>query len=199
MFVFGYGSLMYEPELSEHVQAAHPARLSGQERVFHLRSTSRGCPEALAGAVPPVPDFVRDGLRLSLVLGTRARRGAALVGRVHRYPAERAAEVIRALRRREGAAYEQATVEVQVDGERVEAVTFLSRWDHPLSVELAVEQQARVLQAATPQRPAPRALGAEYLFGVQRSLAAMQAPDPYVESLVEAVRHLQQEDPSPDR
>lgn len=182
LYVFGYGSLMYEPACAHRVLDVATAFLPGHARAFHLRSTARGCPDALCQG-EPVEGFLVDGLRLSLVLGTCPGNG--LHGRVHRYAAEHADEVLGTLRRREGDAYEHRLVEVTVDDQVLQAHTFLSRWDHPLSVELSLADQARVLRAATPRLKGERALGADYLLGVQQALGELDLPDPTIDALVD--------------
>lgn len=187
LVVFGYGSLMYEPSCPELVVDEATAHLSGHTRAFHLRSTARGCSDAACDG-EPIAGFLQGDLRLSLVLGTRPGRG--LVGRVHRYRREHRDHVLAALRRREGDAYVHEVVEVEVGRTTVEAHTFLSRWDHPLSVDLELHEQARVLHAATPRVQGARALGAYYLLGVQAALEQMGQRDPVIDDLADRVRRL---------
>ena len=184
--VFAYGSLMSEPAAPAHVVGRDRGVLTGWRRVFHQRSHTRGCPPDAAPALPPVAGFVDDrGVRFSLALGLVTAPGSAVVGVCVRYdPAHREA-VLAELRRREGPGYKDVELDVTtVQGTR-RAWCWVSRSGHPRVVDLAVEDQARILRAGTPIRDIDgRARGVHYLHDVVRTLNAMGASDPNLDPLM---------------
>ncbi|MEZ4235493.1 MAG: gamma-glutamylcyclotransferase [Myxococcota bacterium] len=182
MFVFAYGSLMYEPERPDALRSVRPARLPGLVRRFNKRSRARGCARHLAAEPRDVEGFVDGAHRVSLALGTVP--GAGLDGLLLAYAPDAADDVLARLAAREGPGYRRSEVVVEVDGAACAAVTWLTDPDSGLVVELDLAAQARVLAAATPRQRGERALGADYLHGVQRALGAHGLRDPYVDALV---------------
>lgn len=186
--VFGYGSLMYEPELPEALIERRPARLEGVHRWFCKRSRSRGCPARFAPARAPVPGFVDDaGDRWSLALGTQ--EGGHMDGLALVYPASVQATLLKRLHQREGPGYLGRAVTVFVDGAPLEAAAWLSDPHHESVVDLPMADQATVLLAATPTEDVDgRARGARYLLDLLELLADMGVWDPRMEALGELVR-----------
>ena len=193
--VFGYGSLMYQPELPDQVLERVPARLPGHHRAFNKRSPVRGCKahQARWTAITGVPQaFHPPGKRHSLALGTEKHSGSELHGMLLVYPSECAARVVDAHDAREGYrehwtasqnSYRRCTVEVlTADGPR-EALAYLGEPQSALYSPLPLETVARVLLAATPQ-PGGKARGVDYLFEARDILARVGLIDPHIESIV---------------
>ena len=203
---FSYGSLIEEPSCPERVRSVRLAWVHGWSRGFHLTSTYRGCPAPRARyphIVEPVlaePDF-----RRSLVLGARPEPSAVIAGALVTWD-DPDGEVARAVDRREGVdpahpeagPYRRRTCEVEVDGERREALIYATNPDHPRYIELGISQQARALLHATPAE-VDRDRGALYLLPLVGFLRRHEIRDPYLESLVEQMRALVGELPQPVR
>lgn len=197
ILLFGYGSLMYEPERSDALIERVPARLPGWRRAFNKRSVVRGCPRALARH-GPLDGFLEDDTQVSLVLGLEP--GDGLDGMVLRYPAAIADDLLARMHAREGWApdrperensYVPRHLTVQTRSGPVRALAWVTNPASRRYVALALEQQARVLRHATPVRsPDGRARGADYLRGVGRALDAVGVRDPYVDDLIAAVEAL---------
>lgn len=196
--IFGYGSLMYEPELPEWLIGRVPGQVRGMQRAFNKRSLARGAPASLVGR-PGLDGFVEDGIHLSLCLGTEP--GDGLDGMVLRYPSEVAEVLLPKLHLREGWApdrpdrengYHPVQVQVETAAGPVTAWAWLTNPGSRFYVRLPLEEQARVLWHATPRvMPADgRARGADYLLGVKRALDAVGVHDPYVEALTAAVERM---------
>lgn len=192
--IFGYGSLVEEPSCPDRVRDVRLARAPDLARRFHLRSSYRGCAEH--GALYPhirVDDFVLDGLRHSLVLGTIPQPGAWLTGAVVTWD-DPDGTVLAALDRREGVdaeapdrgPYLRRSISVEVGGVREEVLYYPTNRQHWRYVELTVEQEAEVLLHATP-RERDRDRGALYLLPLWRWLHRQGSPDPYVDALVDAM------------
>ena len=185
--VFAYGSLMYEPELPGALVDRIPARLGGVHRWFNKRSHTRGCPPDYAPDRAAVADFHEDGHRVSLVLGTR--NGGHIDGMALMYPEAAQAELMQRLRVREGDGYTPRAVTVAAREREWPAVAWLTDPRSARVVDVDLAMQAEVLLAATPRTDVDgRARGANYLFGVLRSLAALDVWDPRMEALGELVR-----------
>ena len=211
--VFGYGSLIFSPELPESVIRRIPARLPGYRRSFNKRSTLRGC--ALGecyNAFPEVNDgFLTGNFLQSLVLGTEPDRGTEIVGVGLEYAAEVWDELFRLNDVREyfdpdragdENGYLRTTVQIMPleGGSWLESVTYLSNvsetciWRAPSS--LSLEQHAKVLINATPKgltsgesitESEHRARGLYYLEGVRRKLRSIGITDVDLERLATAV------------
>ncbi|MFO1327400.1 MAG: gamma-glutamylcyclotransferase [Rubrivivax sp.] len=166
-WVFGYGSLMWNPLL--HVAERRVATLEGWQRSFCLRTTAgRGRPE-------------RPGRMLSLEPGGQVQ-GLAL--RLHDDEVERE---LRLLWRREMAAgaYRPlwAPVALQGGGE-AQALVFVCRPGHPMH-----ESDSSVAAVAPRVAEAVGAFGpnVDYLRTLARSLADLGLHDPRVDELLAAV------------
>lgn len=193
--MFGYGSLLSEPEWPERLAGRAPATLPGVRRGFVKRSVARGCPVEEAFDVETLPGFEADGRRHSLALGTVD--GGSLRGEVLWY-AGTEAEILARLDRREGfdpaapvEANGYARRRVEVVGEaRWAAWTWLAnpggRFD---AVALSRGERAQVLVAATPRAGSgEHARGLDYLEGVRCRLATLGIIDPELEALAAEVR-----------
>jgi cation transport protein ChaC len=131
-WVFGYGSLMWRPGFPYLTRTS--ARLYGRRRAFCIYSVHhRGTPE-----------------RRGLVLGLAA--GGSVKGAAYRVAAGDWQAVYEYLREREQPTetYFEAWAEVVLeDGERVQALVFLSDTDHPQwAGDLSLDQQARMIAGA---------------------------------------------------
>lgn len=176
LWVFGYGSLIWQPGFA-HAERL-PARLDGWHRSFCMRSVHyRGTVEAPG-----------------LVLALDAAEGAACAGVAFGVAETEADEALDYLRRRElvASAYVERVLPVSlVDGRRVEAVTYVIDRDHPLYAgALAAEDQAAIIAQAVGDRGA----NAEYLFNTATHLSELGLADPDLEHLADRVRTLRSGD-----
>lgn len=192
-WVFGYGSLMYEPELPEAVEARRTGWLGGWRRRFNKRSITRGCLDPDALVPEGLPDWTDEELRLSLVLGTEPAPTSRLYGLTLGYSDSTAERLLARLSAREGPGYTHQEVMVHSEDGDLQAWTFLSDPRSDLIVDLSMDDVAEVLLAATPRVAGPRAQGAEYLLGVERFLARLGHPDPYITGLANRIRRLGEE------
>ncbi len=171
-WVFGYGSLMWDPGF-QPVQILK-AHLKGYARRFCLRSTHYRGTEEMPG----------------LVLGLDEQPGAACSGLAMRIAKEDHDEVLAYLRARELVtdAYREAVVRVTLEGGRsVEALTYVMRRDHWQYVgDLCRDEQAQIIARAE----GGRGPNADYLFNTARHLAGIGLADAELDKLSEEVRRL---------
>lgn len=172
MWVFGYGSLVWNPgfDTAERVIA----RLLGYRRSFCMRSIHhRGTPEAPG-----------------LVLALDAVAGGACEGVALRAEADRADEVLAYLRDREliSSAYLERRLEVALaDGRRVEALTYVVDPEHEQYCGgLDLEEQAQIIARAR----GGRGPNTEYLFNTTTHLQELGLHDGELDWLVRRVRAL---------
>jgi len=172
MWVFGYGSLVWNPgfDAAERVIA----RLPGYRRSFCMRSIHhRGTPEAPG-----------------LVLALDAVAGGSCEGVALRAEAARADEVLACLRAREliSSAYLERRVEVALaDGRRVEALTYVVDPEHEQYCGgLDLEEQAQIIARAQ----GGRGPNTEYLFNTTTHLRELGLHDGELDWLVRRVRAL---------
>jgi cation transport protein ChaC len=170
VWVFGYGSLMWNPLF--HYAERRPATLRGFHRSFCLRSiVGRGSPE-------------RPGLMLALDNGGSCR------GLAFRLAADTAAQELQLLWRREMVvgSYIPRWARVEADpctgshgcAEELRALVFVVNHDHPNYLgRLPFEQVATTLATASGRIGS----GADYLFRTVDTLAAHGLRDGYVERL----------------
>ena len=205
LLLFGYGSLLYEPERPDAIIDRFTARLDGVSRRFNKPSQPRGirrCDASWHGPLPDLPEdaFATDQHYLSLALGTR--RGGSMDGEVLVYADQAADDVLARMHRREGVRHPAAPsprdhyrceeLAVVASGRTVHATSWISNPGGDWHIEgLALHQEAAVLRRATPSVPESRAKGAEYLFGVEAGLASRGLADPYISALADAVRALE--------
>ncbi|AUH34906.1 gamma-glutamylcyclotransferase [Paracoccus tegillarcae] len=178
-WVFGYGSLMWDPGF--RVIESTTARLDGYARSFCLRSTRyRGTAETPG-----------------LVLGLDADPDAHCTGIALRFAPEERDSILSYLRERELVthAYREAILPIALeDGRRVEALTYVMRRDHvQYAGGLAPCEQARIISGAHGMRGP----NADYLFNTTRHLAEFGMSDAALDALSEDVRRLLR-DPADD-
>ncbi len=203
MRLFGYGSLLYEPERPDALLERLPARLPGVARRFNKPSSPRGCDVSEADWHGPLTHgdgarFRRGERYLSLALGTVP--GSGIDGQVLVYRDDVADDLLARMNRREGVVvgrpqhqdhYRRVEVDVVVGRRTMRATTWVSNPGGDWHVEgLTLAREAAILRRATPKIPAASVRGARYLLGVERALAMLGVPDPYVSELADAVREL---------
>jgi len=174
MWVFGYGSLIWQPDFP--VAEAVPARLEGWHRSFCMRSIHHRGSAAAPG----------------LVLALDVAEGAACLGVAFRVAPGAEAETLAGLRERElvSSAYLERMLEVALtDGRRVEALAYVI---DPAHVQycggLPLEEQARIIAAAAGGRGPNR----DYLWNTAAHLDQMGLGDPDLDWLAARVRALVQ-------
>lgn len=171
-WVFGYGSLMWNPEFEPAETAL--ARIEGYARTFCMRSIHhRGSPEA--------PGLV---LALDHAPGTVCR-GLAL-----RVPDEGRDSILAALRERElvSSAYREEVVPLTLDdGREVSALAYVVDREHvQYCGGLPLEEQAGIIAGAHGGRGPNR----EYLWSTVSHLGVLGIEDPDLEALALRVREL---------
>ncbi len=172
LWIFGYGSLMWQPEF---VSDAHQiARLAGYRRRFCMWSYHYRGSRAAPG----------------LVLALDARAGAFCEGVAFRVPAGAADETLAYLRTREliSDAYLEARLPVRLrSGCVVQAVTYVINTAHEqFCAGLAPEDEARIIAAAK----GTRGPNAAYLANTARHLRALGIEDAALTSLAARVEKL---------
>lgn len=172
MWVFGYGSLLWEPgfDYTEKVMA----RLDGWHRSFCMRSIHhRGTVEAPG-----------------LVLALDAAEGASCTGLAFAVAEERAGTTLAYLRDREliSSAYLERVLPVALtDGRAVEAVTYVIDPHHvQYCGGLPLEEQATIIAGATGGRGRNR----DYLWNTAGHLHDLGIADAELDWLAERVRNL---------
>ncbi|PIL17906.1 gamma-glutamyl cyclotransferase [Puniceibacterium antarcticum] len=159
MWVFGYGSLLWNPGFEVAERAA--ARLPGYARSFCMRSIHHRGTVAEPG----------------LVLALDEQEGAACDGLALRVAAGHEAATLAYLRERElvSSAYLEKVLQVRLtDGRDVEAVTYVIDAVHEQYCGgLPLEEQAQIIAHAV----GGRGPNTEYLFNTARHLAELGIPD----------------------
>lgn len=172
LWVFGYGSLMWEPGFDWQDRVL--ARLSGWHRSFCMRSIHHRGTEAEPG----------------LVLALDAAEGAVCDGVAFAVAAENADRTLNYLREREliSSAYLEKSLPVALaDGRRVEAVTYVIDPDHvQYCGGLPLEEQARIIATAV----GGRGPNVEYLWNTAAHLGELGLADPDLDWLAARVRDL---------
>ncbi len=172
MWVFGYGSLLWDPGFPVARRAV--ATLEGWHRSFCMRSIHhRGTSESpgLVLALDQLPGAACRGLALAVARGHEEQTLAAL----------RERELI-------SSAYLERRLEVRLEGGgQVTALTYVI---DPAHVQycggLALEEQAQIIARAR----GGRGPNSEYLFNTARHLAEIGLADPDLEWLARRVRAL---------
>ncbi len=172
MWVFGYGSLMWEPGFAFAERAL--ARLDGWHRSFCMRSIHhRGTPD-----------------HPGLVLALDAEEGASCNGVAYSVAPDRAEATLTYLREREliSSAYLEKTLPLALhDGRRVAAVTYVIDPDHvQYCGGLALEEQAGIIATAR----GGRGPNTEYLWNTADHLHELGIADADLDWLASRVRAL---------
>ncbi|APX89258.1 gamma-glutamylcyclotransferase [Brevirhabdus pacifica] len=172
VWVFGYGSLMWNPEFP--VLARQIARLEGYHRSFCMRSVHhRGTAE-----------------EPGLVLALDRQEGAHCDGVAFLMDDHGLEASLAALRARElvSAAYLETVQPLTLrDGRQVEALTYVIDPDHvQYCGGLPLEEQAHIIARARGQRGP----NTEYLHNTASHLAELQLTDPELDWLARRVREL---------
>jgi cation transport protein ChaC len=172
MWVFGYGSLLWNPGFE--VAQRRVATLADYARSFCMRSIHhRGTTE-----------------EPGLVLALDALRGARCEGLALAVAEGQEARTLDYLREREliSSAYLERTLEIALaDGPTVTAVTYVIDPDHvQYCGGLALEEQARIIARAV----GGRGPNTEYLYNTAAHLAEIGLHDPDLEWLAARVRSL---------
>ena len=166
LWVFGYGSLMWDPGF-EYMHAT-PALLRGYHRAFCVYSASyRGTPE-------------RPGLVLGL------NRGGACRGIVFRVAGERVSTVLEQLWAREmqQLVYRPKLVPIESDDGRVNALTFIADPSHEsYAGRLELDHVAQTIVSCC----GARGPNIEYLANTIRHLEALGIHEPRLRQLWRAV------------
>ena len=172
MWVFGYGSLLWEPgfAFTERVMA----RLDGWHRSFCMRSIHHRGTEAEPG----------------LVLALDAAVGAACEGVAFAVAPDHQAETLAYLREREliSSAYLEKVLPLRLgDGRQVEAVTYVIDPDHvQYCGGLPLEEQAQIIARARGGRGENR----DYLWNTAAHLNDLGIADAELDWLSARVRDL---------
>lgn len=170
IWVFGYGSLMWNPgfPFEEHTSARLPGR---HRRLCVVSRHHRG-------------DAVRPGLVMGL------DRGGSCRGIAYRVPAAAVAQTLAYLHERETAhypVYRRADLPVVLDGQerrRVLSVTYVvDRTDPDYAGDLTVEQQAAIVATAQGRSGANR----DYLISAVRHIHALGLRDRRLEAVLHAL------------
>ncbi len=193
-----YQSLMYEPELPDEILMVETGCLPDVRRALNKRSWARGC-DADERRWPHVeaPSAFREGERcFSLALGTEDAPGDALHGLVLHYPAEVREALLTALDAREGYRFDAPPAEqhytretrtIEAALEPRDAITYLSNPAGPAHVpDLTIEEQARVLVAATPRPGGDRARGLDYVTRSRECARMYRLPTPVLDAVTQA-------------
>lgn len=169
MWVFGYGSLLWDPGFDPVERV--PARLDGYHRSFCMLSIHHRGTEQDPG----------------LVLALDAAEGAACSGIAFRAGAADAPAVLEMLRAREliSSAYTEERLEVALtDGRVAEAVTYVIDPHHRQYVTLDLETQAQMIARAA----GGRGPNVDYLVNTWAHLTEMGIADADMDWLVERVK-----------
>lgn len=171
MWVFGYGSLIWNPGFP--VAGSRIARAKGWHRSFCMRSIHhRGTADApgLVLALDRAAGAHCDGLAFAVAPGAEA-------------------ETLAALREREliSSAYLETTLPLDTDAGPVQALTYVIDPDHAQYCGgLALEEQAQIIARASGGRGPNR----DYLWATAAHLAGLGIADPDLEWLAARVRDL---------
>jgi len=172
-WVFGYGSLMWNPGF-DHVERAG-AELDGYQRSFCLASVRYRGTEAYPG----------------LVLALEPKAEACCRGIAFRVPAERASEALEYLRERElgTASYFERRLPIRLleTGETVRALCYVMDTEHDqYRGHLCVEERATIIAKAI----GPAGSNREYLAKTVENLEDLRVEEPTIRQLADLVAGL---------
>jgi len=171
LWVFGYGSLIWDPGFA--VAERRIARADGWHRSFCMRSIHH------RGSVDSP----------GLVLALDRAEGAACTGLAFRVQPGEEAATLAALRARElvSSAYLERVLTVQTEAGPLQALTYVIDPDHAQYCGgLAMAEQARIIASAI----GGRGLNCDYLWSTAAHLAELGIADPDLEWLAAEVRRL---------
>jgi glutathione-specific gamma-glutamylcyclotransferase len=170
LWVFGYGSLIWDPGFP--VAERRIGRVAGWHRSFCMRSIHH------RGTVD------HPGLVLALDLA----EGASCTGLAFRVADGAERETVAALRARElvSSAYLETRLPVETAEGAIEALTYVIDPDHAQYCRLDLDEQARIIATATGGRGRNR----DYLWSTATHLAELGIADPDLEWLAARVRTL---------
>lgn len=176
MFLFGYGSLIWNPGFEALERRV--CRLDGYRRGFWQGSTDhRGVPGAPGRVVTLLSD-----------------PGAVTWGVAWRMPAERVA-LLDQLDYREKNGYQRCPVKVkEAGGQRFEAVTYIAPPENP---HFLGEDSVRAMTLQIMRSVGPSGANIDYLLRLHRSLEELGYPDPHVSALVDCAQRLGDEKKDP--
>lgn len=169
MWVFGYGSLLWNPAFTPAELV--PARLTGWHRSFCMLSIHHRGTEAEPG----------------LVLALDAQDGAQCDGVAFRIAEADVAQVHAALREREliSSAYVERVLPVALaDGRAVQALAYVIDPGHVQYCRHDLDTQARMIARAV----GGRGPNTDYLYNTAAHLTALGVADPDLDWLVSRVR-----------
>lgn len=171
LWVFGYGSLLWNPEFP--VAESAVATLPDYARSFCMRSIHHRGSEAEPG----------------LVLALDAQEGAHCKGLALRVEPGQEEATLAALREREliSSAYVERFLDVTLDsGTVVNAVVYVIDPDHVQYCHLELEEQAHIIAHAV----GGRGPNSEYLFNTAGHLAEIGLSDPDLDWLTARVKQI---------
>ena len=171
MWVFGYGSLLWNPGFTP--VDTQRAVLKGFHRSFCMLSIHHRGSEEEPG----------------LVLALDAQEGGQCTGVALRAAEDEADDVLRMLREREliSSAYYEAHVPLTLDdGRGIEALAYVVDPEHRQYVQYDLERQAQMIARAV----GGRGPNTEYLFNTQSHLASLNIRDDDMAWLADRVRAL---------
>jgi cation transport protein ChaC len=173
VWIFGYGSLMWNPIFD--AEEVRPATLQGWHRAFCLRLTAgRGT-------------AAQPGRMLAL------KEGGSTTGLAFRLPEEKLEEELELLWKREmiTGCYVPTWCELTLsDGSAVTALVFVMDAAHPL---FEADTRYQVIAPLIARARGPLGTNAQYLFALEQELQKHDMQDECLRGLVEHVRRLQQE------
>ena len=174
MWVFGYGSLMWDPGFDWRARV--PARLSDWRRSFCMTSIHyRGTPD-----------------HPGLVLALDAVKGGHCDGVAYAVSPDRAAATHAYLREREliSYAYDERILPLDLtDGRRVEALCYVIHRDHDQYCgRLSLEEQAKIIASAA----GLRGPNADYLWNTVAHLGHLGILDPDLDWLAGRARAIRE-------
>lgn len=171
MWVFGYGSLLWNPGFEVAEQAI--GTLHGYARSFCMRSIHHRGTEENPGLVLALDEAAQSecvGVALAVVAGQEAQTLAYL----------RERELI-------SSAYVEKNLEVRLqDGRAVQAVTYVIDESHVQYCKDSLEEQAQIITRAV----GGRGPNTEYLYNTADHLLQIGLRDPDLEWLTQRVRAL---------
>ncbi len=169
MWVFGYGSLLWDPGFAPVETVA--ARLNGWRRSFCMLSIHHRGTEADPGLVLAL-DAAEDGTCDGLALRAAPDEAPAVLAML------RARELV-------SSAYLERELPLALaDGRRETALVYVIDPAHRQYCRLDPERQAQMIARASGGRGPNR----DYLFNTAAHLAALGLPDPDLDALVSRVR-----------